>query len=487
MQIKWYTKGKKAAIEQLTRDIIWEDIEVYTPDAIPLALEYVILLWGSEHLIPFGEVMNMRVKALRLSKLIGYREHQSEINNERLLSSGKYILTKQNSEERINRLILKARDFVNTDEEVFEGETDNDYHQEFGSVVAVANAVLKEIEATQDEESVINVLATSLAGLEGSKLHVLIIWLAYYALQEEADFSSEEAGNLITKARLESNVISSKQEEGFLKNIKLDDKTTLIKRLIWKVKYWFNWLTAKKRPATFPASSLYRFKYLEPKSLYRGLPEEEVSLILEKAGGLDMHTTLLKWANKKISRGSIKSFNELIDAKDYLNIKGWIGILRTKHEENKYNNLVDFLFAASADGLFFVYLPFFLYKVSILITPFIILYFALFLRPIYSLNCCDSDTFLPLDLELTTELDNLSKTKIKMFQRIFGVVGIIIYFLLIQLFQLTLINFLLLWTSLVLIMSTYDLNIYIYKLRKYGLGEVLAEMTKARKSIGLPF
>ena len=128
-----------------------------------------------------------------------------------------------------------------------------------------------------------------------------------------------------------------------------------------------------------------------------------------------------------------------------------------------------------------------MYKVSILITPFIILYFALFLRPIYSLNCCDSDTFLPLDLELTTELDNLSKTKIKMFQRIFGVVGIIIYFLLIQLFQLTLINFLLLWTSLVLIMSTYDLNIYIYKLRKYGLGEVLAEMTKARKSIGLPF
>ena len=306
-------------------------------------------------------------------------------------------------------------------------------------------------------------------------------------MQEEANFSSDAAGNLITKAKLESNILSIKQEEEFLKNIKLDDKTTFIQRLIWKVKYWFNWLTTKKRPATFPASSLYRFKYLEPKSLYRGLPEEEVSLILEKAGGLDMHTTLLKWANKKISRGSIRSFNELIDAKDYLNIKGWIGILRTKQQENKYRNIVDFLFAASADGLFFVYLPFFLYKVSILITPLIILYFALFLRPIYSLNCCDSDTFLPLDLELTTELDNLSKTKIKMFQRIFGVVGIIIYFLLIQLFQLPLINFLLLWTSLVLIMSTYDLNIYIYKLRKYGLGEVLAEMTKARRSIGLPF
>ena len=80
-------------------------------------------------------------------------------------------------------------------------------------MVAVANAVLKEIDATQDEESVINVLATSLAGLIGSKLHVLIIWLTYHALQEEANFSSVEAGNLITKARLESNVISSKQEE----------------------------------------------------------------------------------------------------------------------------------------------------------------------------------------------------------------------------------------------------------------------------------
>ena len=85
------------------------------------------------------------------------------------------------------------------------------------------------------------------------------------------------------------------------------------------------------------------------------------------------------------------------------------------------------------------------------------------------------------------ELDIFSKTKIKMFQRIFGLVGIIFYFLLIKLFQLPLITFLLLWTSVVLIMSSYDLNIYIYKLRKYGLGEVLAEMIKARRSIGLPF
>ena len=64
-------------------------------------------------------------------------------------------------------------------------------------------------------------------------------------------------------------------ESNEIKNIKLDDKTTFIKRLIWKVKYWFKWFTAKKRPENFPASSLYRFKYLEPKSLYRGFPEEE--------------------------------------------------------------------------------------------------------------------------------------------------------------------------------------------------------------------
>jgi len=200
-----------------------------------------------------------------------------------------------------------------------------------------------------------------------------------------------------------------------------------------------------------------------------------------------MHTTLLNWANKKISRGSIKSLIELIDAKDYLNIKGWIGLLRTKYEENKYNKIIDFLLASGADGIFFVYLPFFLYKVSIITTPLIILFFALFLRPIYSFTCCDSDTYFPLDLELNMELDNLSKTKIKMFQRISGLVGIIIFYLLIQLFQLPHMTFLLLWTSLVLIMSTYDLNIYIYKLRKYGIGEVLAEMTKARRSIGLPF
>ena len=39
-----YERGKEAAIEQLARDILWEDIQVYTPDAIPLAHEYVILL-----------------------------------------------------------------------------------------------------------------------------------------------------------------------------------------------------------------------------------------------------------------------------------------------------------------------------------------------------------------------------------------------------------------------------------------------------------
>ena len=483
-----YERGKEAAIEQLARDIIWEDIKVYTPDAIPLALEYVILLWGSEHLIPFGEVMNMRLKALRLSKLIGYKEKQSEINNERLLSSGKYILTKQNSEERINRLLLKARDFVNTDEEVFEGETDNDYHQEvYGSVVAVANAVLKEIDATQDEESVINVLATSLAGLIGSKLHVLIIWLTYHALEEEANFSSAEAGNLITKARLESNVISSKQEEEFLKNIKLDDKTTLIKRLIWKVKFWFNWLTAKKRPEGFPASSLYRFKYLEPQSLYKGLPEEEVSLILEEAGGVDMHTTLLSWANKKISRGSIKSLIEFIDAKDYLNIKGWIRLLRNRYEERKTRHIVEYLLNVFIEVFLFLFLPFFAYKISFIYTPLIFLFNALFLRPIISLEFCNSETYLPLDWDTAIGTDKFSKSKRKKIYKIIGLLGYVIYFLTVKLISLTFIDYLLIFLSSALLFYSNSLNIYIYKLRKYGLGEVLAEMIKARRSIGLPF
>ena len=110
----------------------------------------------------------MKIKAIRLSQVIAYRKDQSKLKYDRFLSSGKYLLSKQNDDERIERLILKARDFVNTDEEVFEGENDGQYYPEFyGGVVAVTNAVLKEIEATEDEESVINVLATSLGDLIG--------------------------------------------------------------------------------------------------------------------------------------------------------------------------------------------------------------------------------------------------------------------------------------------------------------------------------
>ena len=91
----------------------------------------------------------MKIKAIRLSQVIAYRKDQSKLKYDRFLSSGKYLLSKQNDDERIERLILKARDFVNTDEEVFEGENDGQYYPEFyGGVVAVTNAVLKEIEAT---------------------------------------------------------------------------------------------------------------------------------------------------------------------------------------------------------------------------------------------------------------------------------------------------------------------------------------------------
>ena len=483
-----YERGKEAAIERLANDILIKTIVDYAPDAIPLALDCVILLWGLEHQIPNEEAKNMRIKALRLSHVIAYRKDQSKLKYDRFLSSGKYLLTKQNDDERIKRLILKARDFVNTDEEVFEGENDGQYYPEFyGGVVAVTNAVLKEIETTEDEDSVINVLATSLGDLIGTASYILIIWLTYDALQDEANFSDEEAGNFINKAKLEGNILFNKQEEGFLKNIKLDDKTTFIQRIIWKVKYWFNWLTAKKRPATFPASSLYRFKYLEPKSLYRGLPEEEVSLILEKAGGLDMHTTLLTWANKKISRGSIRNFNELIDAKDYLNIKGWIGLLRTKYDNTKSSHIIDFLLNAFIDALLFVYLPFFVYKLSFIYTPLIILISALFLRPISSFDHCNSDVYLPLDLDTAIETDNFSKSKKKKIYQLLGFCGYIIYYFSFKLISLNFIGFLLIFLSCILLLYSNSLNIYIYKLRKYGLGEVLAEMTKARKSIGLPF
>ena len=65
--------------------------------------------------------------------------------------------------------------------------------------------------------------------------------------------------------------------------------------------------------------------------------------------------------------------------------------------------------------------------------------------------------------------------------------GYVIYFLTVKLISLTFIDYLLIFLSSALLFYSNSLNIYIYKLRKYGLGEVLAEMTKARRSIGLPF
>ena len=137
-----YERGKEAAIDRLANDILIKTIEEYAPDAIPLALESVIILWGLEHLIPHGEANNMKIKALRLSQVIAYRKDQSKLKYHRFLSSGKYLLTKQNDDQIIERLILKARDFVNTDEEVFEGENDGQYYPEFyGGVVATLSLI----------------------------------------------------------------------------------------------------------------------------------------------------------------------------------------------------------------------------------------------------------------------------------------------------------------------------------------------------------
>ncbi len=200
-----------------------------------------------------------------------------------------------------------------------------------------------------------------------------------------------------------------------------------------------------------------------------------------------MHTTLLTWANKKISRGSIRNFNELIDAKDYLNIKGWISLLKTKYDNKKSSHIIDFLLNAFIDGLLFVYLPFFVYKISFIYTPLIILFSALFLRPISSFDHCNSDEYFPLDLDAAIESDNFSKSKKKKIYQLLGLSGYIIYFFLFKSISLNFIGFFLIFFSCIFLLYSNSLNIYIYKLRKYGIVEVLAEMTKARRSIGLPF
>ena len=200
-----------------------------------------------------------------------------------------------------------------------------------------------------------------------------------------------------------------------------------------------------------------------------------------------MHTTLLNWANKTLSRGSILTFNELIDLKDFKGIKIFIEELRTKYEQRKSRHIFDFLLNAFVDAFLLVYLPFFVYKISFIYTPLIILFSLLFLRPISSFELCNSDTYLSLDFDTLLGTKNFAKSKKKKIYQILGLSGYIIYFFLFKSISLNFIGFLLIFFSCMFLLYTNSLNIYIYKLRKYGLGEVLAEMTKARKSIGLPF
>ena len=139
------------------------------------------------------------------------------------------------------------------------------------------------------------------------------------------------------------------------------------------------------------------------------------------------------------------------------------------------------------DALLFVYIPFFVYKISFIYTPLIILFSALFLRPISSFEFCNSDTYLSLDFDTLLGTKNFAKSKKKKIYQLLGLSGYIIYFFLFKLISFSFIGFLLLFLSCVFLLYSNSLNIYIYKLRKYGIGEVFAEMTKARRSIGLPF
>ena len=99
---------------------------------------------------------------------------------------------------------------------------------------------------------------------------------------------------------------------------------------------------------------------------------------IQKLLKLDLHGFTLAEANKKISRGSIKSLIEFIDAKDYLNIKGWIRLLRNRYEERKTRHIVEYLLNVFIEVFLFLFLPFFAYKISFIYTPLIFLFNALF-------------------------------------------------------------------------------------------------------------
>ena len=54
------------------------------------------------------------------------------------------------------------------------------------------------------------------------------------------------------------------------------------------------------------------------------------------------------------------------------------------YDENRSRRILDFLLNAAIDGMILFYLPFFVYKLSFIYTPLIILFSVLFLRPITS-------------------------------------------------------------------------------------------------------
>ena len=94
---------------------------------------------------------------------------------------------------------------------------------------------------------------------------------------------------------------------------------------------------------------------------------------------------------------------------------------------------------------------------------------------------------MSLDFDTLLGTKSFEKSKKKKIYQLLGLSGYIIYFFLFKSISFTFIGFLLIFLSCVFLFFSNSLNIYIYKLRKYGLGEILAEMTKARRSIGLPF
>ena len=125
--------------------------------------------------------------------------------------------------------------------------------------------------------------------------------------------------------------------------------------------------------------------------LYRIFPKSNISAFYEKAGGEDSHQKMIKWANKYLSIGSIKSLNEFIQNKEQNELLISLEIL--KPLINKYETyfLFSTLVVLSLDFLYLIYYPFIQFQYSFNLFLERGLLYILIIRPIIVFWARDSE------------------------------------------------------------------------------------------------